>query len=240
MVSSVSNSVYGIISDAMHDAGKLGEGAEPNSEQLATNMRRLNDIINLWQTQGLKLFLLQVITLAAPTLAAGKATYAFGPGLDVDMNRPHDVYLGRVVTSAGTNRPLYPLAWNDYFRLSQTGTQGSVANYFVDKQYDQFKISLWPVPDTNEALNTIEFQMRTQIYNPLNLEEDMKFPQEWRIALRWGLADEISTGQPEAVQQRCAARAQAFKAALEDQDVENADVSFGMQRMDSYNPGSFS
>ena len=33
------------------------------------------------------------------------------------------------------------------------------------------------------------------------------FAQEWRIALRWGLADDIATGQPQAIMDRCAQRA---------------------------------
>ena len=54
VIPSASNTVYGIINDAMHDAGYLQEGEIPNSDQLASNQRRLCDIINLWQTQGLR------------------------------------------------------------------------------------------------------------------------------------------------------------------------------------------
>src|SRR5574337_769768 len=57
MATSVSNNAYGIIADAMVDAGLLQKGSRPDSDDLAVNMRRLNDLINLWQTQGLKLFL---------------------------------------------------------------------------------------------------------------------------------------------------------------------------------------
>ncbi len=43
---------YRIISNAMKDAGYLGVGREPSSEDLAEFMGRVNDIANYEQTQG--------------------------------------------------------------------------------------------------------------------------------------------------------------------------------------------
>ena len=70
------NTPLQIISDAYFDAGLLQEGQAPNSEQLVMGMRKLTDVINLWQTQGLKLWLLQDMPV---TLVAGQGTYLLGP-----------------------------------------------------------------------------------------------------------------------------------------------------------------
>ena len=51
------NTPVSIIADAYFDAGLLQEGQSPSGEQLVTGMRKLGDMINLWQTQGLKLWL---------------------------------------------------------------------------------------------------------------------------------------------------------------------------------------
>ena len=48
-----SNTPISIISDAYFDAGLLQEGQAPNSEQITSGMRKLQDLINLLQTQGL-------------------------------------------------------------------------------------------------------------------------------------------------------------------------------------------
>ena len=221
-----SKTISGIITDAMHDAGYLEEGELPNSEQLAANFRRLNDIINLWQTQGLKLFLLQEITL---TLVASQHTYTFGADIscDVVMTKPSRVVDAYVLNTTGIRRPLIPIAWKDWNLLPQvTGNEGIINSYMVDKQAEFLGVRFWNSPDALEAMNTVVLTMQIAAPNAINLQEDMDFPQEWRIALRWGLADDICTGQPQAIMDRCSERAQTYRAALEDWDVEDAPTKF--------------
>ena len=229
-----SKTIYGIINDAMHDAGYLGEGELPNSDQLNSNFRRLNDIINLWQTQGLKLFLLQDITLP---LVATQYSYTFGPdlGCDVVMAKPSRVIDAYVLQPTGIRRPLIPIAWKDWNLLPQvTGNAGIINSYMVNKQAEILGVRFWNSPDALEALNSVVLTMQVEAPNAINLEEDMNFPQEWRIALRWGLADDICTGQPQAIMERCAERAQAYRTALEDWDVEDAPTSFSPSTRNSY------
>jgi hypothetical protein len=225
MAVSVSNTCYGIINDAMHDAGLLQEGEEPNSEQLATNMRRLCDIVNLWQTQGLKLFLLEDISIP---LVEGQATYSLDPGGSVDMTKPLRGLQAYVLNATNNNRrPLNVLSWDDYMRLSQiTDNDGTINSFFINKQAYSMFVFFWNAPDATEADNTAHILIQTKAANPTNLTDDMSFPQEWRIALRWGLADDISTGQPQAIMDRCRAKAEQFRTMLEDWDVEDAPTRF--------------
>lgn len=219
-----SNTIYGIINDAMHDAGYLGEGDLPNSEQLATNFRRLNDIINLWQTQGLKLFLLQEVTIP---LVAGVSTYTLGPVGTVVMPKPSRVLDAYVLNPSGIRRPLIPIAWKDWNLLPQvTGNDGIINSYMVNKQALFTEVRFWNTPDALEALNTVVMLTQVHAPNAINLQQNMDFPQEWRIALRWGLADDIATGQPQAIMDRCAERAHMYRTLLEDWDVEDASTTF--------------
>ena len=225
MPSPTSNSIYGIINDAMHDAGLLGEGEEPNSEALATNFRRLNDIINLWQTQGLKLFYLQEVTVP---LVASQSLYTLSPTGNVVMPKPSRILQAYVLTAgSNTKRPLDNLSWNEWVTLSQTtGNDGSISSYFVDKQVNKLKVHFWPPPSAPEAANSVKLLTQVQATNQINLEDIMEFPQEWRIALRWGLADDISTGQPQAIMDRCQQRSNQYREALEDWDVEDTETTF--------------
>lgn len=227
MASSVSNNAYGIITDAMVDAGLLQEGDRPNSEQLATNMRRLNDTINLWQTQGLKLFLQEEVNVP---LTVGQTQYVLGPsGPAVTMPRPPRILQGFIIGSGNIRRPLVNISRDEWERLSQiTGNNGQINSFMVDKQATQTNLNLWPAPDTVEATNTATFLMQIQAPNPISLTDQVGFPQEWRIALRWGLADDICTGQPMPIMQRCAERAKAYRDALEDWDVEDAPTFFNV------------
>lgn len=222
---STSNSAYGIIRDAMQDAGLLQEGDDPNSEQLATYMRKLCDIINLWQTQGLKLFLLDEVSVP---FVSGQISYPVNPAAGLIPTKNLRILQGRVQNASGQLlRILTSLSWNEWNTLPHDQT-GSVTGYFVDKQVTSLVVNTWPIPDDNEASNQAIFLVHTQAANPYNLESDVSFPQEWRIALRWGLADDICTGQPEAIMQRCQSRAEAFRSALEDWDIEDTEVRFGV------------
>lgn len=212
-----------LIRFAMKDAGWLQEGDDPNSEQLAENLQRLNDMINMWQTQGLKLFLLKDQSI---TLVAGQATYTLGTGGDVSMNKPLRVLQAYWLSSANIRTPLNPLSWEEYLRLSQTTSTGAINSYFVNKQTTLLNVSFWNTPDAVAATGTCHLLITQQASNMISLDESVAFPPEWFMALRWGLADEISSGQPESVQQRCQMRAAAFREALEGWDVEDASTRF--------------
>lgn len=238
MVAAVSNTAYGIIHDALHDNGKLGAGDTPNSEQLSDCLRRLCDIINLWQTQGLKLFTWRDLSIP---LVTSQSNYTIGPSLDVDMTKPLRALQGYILTTDDIRRPLVPMSWRDWMQLSQvTGNDGTISSYFVDKQATYLSVYFWNPPDATEAANTAHLLIQQQATNPVNLEENVSFPQEWRIALRWALADDTSTGQPETIMQRCAAKAKEFREMLEDWDVEDTETRFTPStQMSAYNEGSF-
>lgn len=227
MVAAVSNTAYGIIADAMVDAGLLQDGEQPNSEQLSNNLRRLCDIINLWQTQGLKLFLLEDLEIS---LVEGQNLYTLALSGTVDMTKPLRVLQAYVLQSVGfARRPLTVMSWDEWMRLSQMqGNNGMVNSYFIDKRATSLNVYFWNTPDAQEATNTAHVLLQTQATNPTMLNEDVSFPQEWRIALRWGLADDISTGQPQAIMDRCAKYAAMYRTMLEDWDVEDAPTRFAV------------
>lgn len=210
-----------VIREALYDAKLLQQGDEPSGERLATCLNRLNDLVNLWQTQGIKLWLNKVTPVA---LVAGTPTYTFGPaGSGAKRMR---VIQGWYRDSNGVDRPLDPLSWESYNSLSNKLVQGTVNGYFVDKQAANLAVTLWQVPDATAALGTVQLLMQEPIYQAVSLTETMIFPNEWYMALHWGLADEICTGQPGAIVQRCEQRAKMYREALEDWDVEDAPTFF--------------
>lgn len=229
------NTPISIIQDAYFDAGLLAEGDSLNSNQIATGMRKLTDLINLWQTQGLKLWL----NVDTPiTLVAGTGTYTLGPSGSVVMTKPLRVIDAYHLNADGIQRPLTPLARSDYVRLSQVNQTGTINSYFVDKQATQLSVFFWLIPDATDAAGTAHLLLQTQVTNFISVTETMNFPIEWRIALHWGLADEICTGQPAAIMERCQQRALAYRTSLEDWDVEDVPVRFAVDSQ-ATRPGAF-
>lgn len=215
----------------MQDAGLLADGDNPNSDQLAQYQNRLNDLVNFWGTQGLKLwtYLDQSITLTA-----GTNEYYLGPGGSIITAKPLRAIQGYYLDSNANRRPIYPISWDEWMRLSQVTQQGEISQFFVNKQRENLIVTFWLTPDSNAATNgTAHLLIPRQINNSISLTEDIDFPQEWFMALRWGLADEICTGQPQAIMDRCSQRAIAFRTAVEDWDVEDTETRFApdSQRM---------
>ena len=228
------NSAYRCITMARQNAGKLQEGQEPSSETLATDMNRLSDMISLWQTQGLKLW----TTLDLPvTFVANQPTYN---GVALGTTRNLRVISAYQVDSTGNRTPLQNLSWDEYTRLSNTTQAGTPNSYFVDKQPTQLNVSFWLTPDTLAASTyTGHLVVQQQITTAVGLLDTLDFPQEWFIALQWGLAAEICTGQPDSIVQRCEGKAHEYRMMLENWDYEDSPTMFTPDQRSSYNTGNF-
>ena len=226
-----------IIVFAYSDAGIVQEGDTPNSEQMARGMERLNDVINFLQTQGLKLW---TMLDQSVNLVESQQVYTLFPGGDVNITKPLRILQGYVLTTDDVKRPIYPLSWDEWIRLSQTTQEGAISQFFVNKLYDRLTVSFWLVPDATEATNTGHLLIEQQITNFSGLTETMMFPQEWFLTLRWNLAEDLATGQPDSIVQRCEQRAERYRVMLENWDVEDASTSFAPdQRMSAAYMGSF-
>lgn len=212
-----------IIREAMLDAGLLQWGEDPTSEDYARYMGRLNDLVNLWQTQGIKLWVNQTVLVP---LSVGVASYYLGPFGSIVSQKPPRVLFGVYVDSGGRRRELGSLSWQEYHSLTDRSAQGPVLAYHVDKGVADTRVSFWRVPDASATTGSVELLIQAQIANMVSLVDAMSFPQEWYIALRWGLADEICSGQSQATQARCEMKAKEFRQALEDWDVEDAGTRF--------------
>ena len=236
------NTVYAILTDAYKDAGLRQEGDELTPEQLAEGIRRLRALMLFFQTKGLKLW---TQSDQAVTLVAAQNQYTLMPSGSVNMTKPMRVLQGYYLyTATNVHRPIYPMSWEEFIRLGQSGilsaNQGTISQYLTEKLYDRLRITFWLCPDTTEAANgVVHLLLQTQITVPTELDEMLQFPDEWTLALRWGLADDLATGQPETIMNRCAQKAEYYRMALEDWDVEDASTSFAPDMRAQANVGNF-
>lgn len=235
---------YGIICDAMRDVGKLRPGDSPDSEILTDYTRRLNKLINYYMTQGLKLWLIQSqkLTLVSPiSPLVGVPLYSLGPTGTVVIPKPLRVISATYVDIMNNSRPLIALSYPDeYSRLSNTTQPGSINSYAVNKQQSTLNVYLWNPPTAFEATNgSVILQIEQAVINFTGITDQMNFPIEWGLLLEWGLADQISTGQPISVIARTAAMAKKYQDAFEDWDVEDADTMFQPDTRASQQTGKF-
>ena len=206
---------------ALQDAGRLAIGDTPTSGVLSDALGRLGDLINALQTQGLKLWLNR---LQSVPLVAGTATYTLGPAGTIISVKPTRVIAAWYSSACAARRPLTPLSWTDYYNLGNISAQGAVNSYFVDKKNRNLVVHFWQVPSTEVATGTVELLLQEQALAPTSLIEEISFPVEWYLALRWALADELSTGQPAVIMDRSARKAAFYLEALQNWDVEDVPV----------------
>lgn len=212
-----------IIEYAMKDAGLLQRGDLPDSDQLMEYSNRLLDVINMWQTQGLKLWLQQDLSI---TLVASTSQYTLGLAGTTVMAKPLRITQAYHQSSDGVNTQIGIISRDEWTRLSNRTQEGMINSLFVDKQASLLKLNTWLTPDATTAAGTLHVIAQYQATNFTGLTDTLDFPPEWFIALRWGLADDICTGQPSSIMNRCAARAKMYRDALEDWDVEDASTQF--------------
>lgn len=224
------NTAERLIRQALKDAGRLQVGDTPSAEVLADCLSRLYDIINTWQTQGLKLWL---NTTQSVSLTSGTASYTLGPAGSILTLKPLRVIEGWWVSSDGARRPLTPLSWNEYHRLGNLTSSGSVNSYFVDKQTANLVVKFWQVPDTAAAAGSVDLLLQRQAVSPTELDENVALPIEWYQAVRWALADEMATGQPQLIMERAERKAVYYRSILEDWDVEDVSTRFQVDPLTS-------
>lgn len=217
------NTVELCIRDAMREAQLIEKTQNPSGEDYANHSTRLNQMVQLWMTQGLKLFLWKDI---APTLVAGQQVYPITSTFVNMSTNPQQMREAYYLYPSGSQYPLIPYSWNEWNTLSTRSQQGQPTNFFVDKQATAFNVSLWPIPNATAALGSAHFLVRQRAPQMLQLNEQTMFPTEWFLALMWGLAEEICIGQPEAIVQRCTTKSVAYREMLEGFDVEDGGVQF--------------
>ncbi len=220
------NTAERLIRLALRDAGRLQTGQEPSTEVFDDALSRLTDILNNLQTKGLKLWLNQILEV---TLTAGTVSYTLGPAGTIITLKPYRVTGAWYVTATGQRRELDILSWTDYHGLGQLTQQGEVTAVFVDKQKSNLVVKMWQVPSTSAATGKVQLQIQRQAVTPATITAEVDFPIEWFLALRWALADDLSSGQPAVIMDRNRAKAAQYLAELENWDVEDASVQFAFR-----------
>src|SRR5208282_1640678 len=215
---------YQIISRARKEAGYLGRGRNPDSDTLAEDMNTLTYIFNFLQVKpGLKLWLNQDLPI---TPVVGQYLYTLGPTGNVPMTKPIRGFEAYYTDSNNNRRPLIQMGRSEWDMLSTINSQGTITSFYVDKQQLSLNVNLWLTPDTQAATGTVHLIITQQVTGTVTLVDTMNFPVEWFLGLMWELAKQISTGQPQAIVDRCTAMAEYHLGVLEDWDVEDSSTYF--------------
>jgi hypothetical protein len=176
-----------IITEALEIIGVLAEGEAPSANQSTSALRSLNYLIKMWSAdtqiwaQG-EYTLDLVASTGSYTLSAANVGYT-----------PQDIVKAvRVNSSSGEEVAIFPLTQGEWYDLADKTTTGTVVNYFAQRLHADVGMTLlvWPLP----ANTTFDLKLWLQYpYRDVDAgSDDVWFPQEWYLALSYGLASIIA------------------------------------------------
>lgn len=130
-------------------------------------------------------------TLTVPALAKAVADNARVVSYTNKINRPLLILNARYgKLSDDSEIALEAFRRNDYFELSDKKSNGIPNRYYYDKQLDNGTLYLYQRPDNTDYI--INFSYYDEVEDLDSATDDFDYPQEWTLALIWGLAEQLA------------------------------------------------
>ena len=142
------------------------------------------------------------------------------------IQRPVEIVEARVVRSNGYEVPLRIISRDEYMRLSNKATEGSAIQIYYDPLLTNGKMWVWQACE--DVKEYIKFTCRIPIEDFDSASNDPDFPQEWLLALSYGLAVLVAPKFGVKLDQTFLALASGLMESAKDFDVENASVYITM------------
>ncbi len=217
--------------------GVINAGATPSATQTADVTDAIDDMIQEWQADGLRTWVLQDIVVP---LVAGQKVYTLGLTGGVVTPRPERLYgVRRHDLVSGIDTPLVMYSSSDYLTLSNKDQTGTPTAIFYDKYIPYGNLYVYLVPDDTAAMEySIILSVQMPLASVTSYTSDLQFPNAWFQALKWGVADELAMdyGVPGQLQQLIQQKAMYYKTNLENYDQEDASPYFTLDLTGQFRP----
>ena len=195
------------LSDVIEEAYERA-GLELRSGYDYKTARRSLDLLMLeWQNRGLNLWTVRDATVS---LVAGTASYTLG----VDKL---DIIEGLLRTDAGdsskqSDLTMQRISVSQYAHQTNKLTQGRPLQYYVERKPTGITLHFWPVPDATTSYTFAYYYMDRIEDSGKPASNNMDVPARFLPCLVAGLAYQVASKRPEALQ-----LAPALKQVYEEQ-----------------------
>jgi hypothetical protein len=190
----------------------------------------LNLMLKAWQADGMQLW---QVTGKSITPVEDQQEYTIGPsGTIVTPGKPVEILEAyRRVTADTSDVALIRQSRTQYWELNDKAATGVPVNYYWEIQSPVTSNSLfiWPTSDaTFAANNTIEILYQAPFDDMDSGTDNLSFPQEWELAVVYGLAVILAPeyGVPLAERRVLREEAKEEKQRVLDWDQEHTSVFF--------------
>jgi hypothetical protein len=203
-----------IIKAALRKIEVLGSGKDLSAEDASDGLEALNGMISAWSVEGAMIY---TETKETFNLTSNKGSYTIGSGGDFDTTRPTKIDAA-YVRHGGVDYPLTIEGKNDYSIISDKESTGIPSKLYYDENYPLGNIYLWPVPSGSMEITLVTEKPLSE-FSSLNTEFAM--PPEYKRALIFNLAVEISPEYGRTPHPNVSAIARTSKSVVKTQNRRN-------------------
>lgn len=221
-----------VIQAALRGLSVLEEGATPTAAAVTNAAQALNLIIKNWQKDGIKLWTID--DLQVP-LVASQTTYTIGPaggGYSVAADRPLKLiqaFIRNISVTPNVDIPVQIISRQEYNLLGSKSSTGTTNSVYYTPKTTYGTLSVFLTPDTSAATNYVLYlTVQRPLYDVNVSTDNLDFPSEWFLGLKWGLMAELASEYDKDIQLRgyFDTKAAIYKKELEDWDVDYASTLF--------------
>lgn len=181
-----------VINASLRTLKVIAVGETPGTEDYTNCAFALNTLLKELNTEGKMAWVYQ--TISTP-FVANQAAYTIAESGSPSITNARPVSItGAWIRDGSTppiDTPLSPLTRQEYDQLTPKGTTGTPCNWYYDPQIGLATVTVWPTPA--DATYSLYLCIQRPIQDITSSGQNFDVPQEAFSALRWMLADEVSS-----------------------------------------------
>jgi hypothetical protein len=224
-----------LITDVLLDMGVIADQETPTAAQSVGALVKLNDLIESWNIDPLKLY---GASQRLMPFVANQASYTIGDGGNLNIPRPDaiDEAFVRNTFAIATQQQDIPITVLTDQQWAEIPTKGQIGSYpyavWFNMTYPLITAYVTPIPTSSNY--SLMFFDKNPI-GELTLSTVLTFPPGYKRALKYGLYIELAPSYQIEIPQGIASLAATSKASIDRQNTEiNELETSGVVRYDIY------
>lgn len=189
------DTVLNLVTDALTEAGVLGQGETAESHDASDALRQLNHLLDSWRLQRL---LCHKIDIARHTLTVDQKIHTIGPSGDFLAERPTRITKANIIITSDdedAEEYRYPLQICETARewaaaSNQDITADIPSVLYCDYAFPDANLYLWPVPSVAYDLELFTWHKLPRF---TSLSQKLQLPPGYYDALMLSLAERLCT-----------------------------------------------
>lgn len=210
--------------------GAISPQQTPSATDISDASEVLNLMLKAWQADGMQLW---QIGSKSITPVASQSLYTLGPSGNVSLDgKPVEILEAyRRRTTEQSDVALIRQARTQYWELNNKAAEGTPVNFYFEQKQSvgANDMYIWPAPSTAFAADhTIEILYQKPFDDMDSATDNLSFPQEWELAVIYGLAVILAPEYGLPLMERRVLREEAKieKDRVLDWDQEKASIFF--------------